>query len=106
MIDRDPNDLRPVRLVIVTRAGETELAVEIAPRDATDPPQWTLDGQVVLVQTFPQDGRRIIAVDLPSRQVVDLSQEHWDAYFGLLPDSRTLLLNNGRGDFWAAELRR
>lgn len=106
VIDRDPNDLRPVRLVIVTRAGETELAVEIAPRDATDPPQWTLDGQVVLVQTFPQDGRRIIAVDLPSRQVVDLSQEHWDAYFGLLPDSRTLLLNNGRGDFWAAELRR
>ncbi|MBL8058630.1 MAG: zf-HC2 domain-containing protein, partial [Anaerolineales bacterium] len=85
VIDRDPNNLGPVRLSVVARAGAAGAPVEIAPRDVTDPPQWTLDGQAVLVQTFPQDGRRIIAVDLRSRQVVDLSQEHWDAYFALLP---------------------
>jgi hypothetical protein len=38
--------------------------------------------------------------------VFDLSQEHWDAYFALSPDGRSLLLNNGRGDFWLADVLR
>jgi hypothetical protein len=60
----------------------------------------------VLVQTYPYQGRRVIAVDVASRQVYDLSQEHWDAYFALSPDATQLLLNNGRGDFWTADLIR
>jgi hypothetical protein len=106
VVDRDPNDLRPVRLVILSRDGETLLTRDIAPRDVTDPPQWTPDGGAVFVQTYPQNGRRIIALDLASAQVTDLSQEHWDAYFALTPDGTALLLNNGRGDFWTAAVLR
>ncbi len=106
VVDRDVNNLRPVRLVIVSAAGALQAAFEIAPRDVTDPPQWTPDGGAVLIQTFPQDGRRIIAVDLASGQVLDLSREHWDAYFTLLPGGEALLLNNGRGGYWRAELVR
>jgi hypothetical protein len=58
------------------------------------------------VQTCRYQGRRIIAVDLATRQTLDLSQEHWDAYFALSPDGNNLLLNNGRGDFWIAEVIR
>jgi hypothetical protein len=106
VVARDINNLRPVELHLFDRAGTPLLTAEIAPRDATDPPQWTPDGQAVFVQTYPQDGRRIIAVDVASGQVLDLSQEHWDAYFSLSPDGRTLLLNNGRGDFWLADVLR
>jgi Tol biopolymer transport system component len=106
VVDRDPNNLRPVCLIVLDRAGAERLRVPIAPRDVTDPPQWTPGGGAILVQTFPQDGRRIIAVDVASGQVMDLSQEHWDAYFALSPDGRALLLNNGRGDFWLADVVR
>ena len=105
-VDRDLNELRPVRLVLLSRDGATLLRRDIAPRDVTDPPQWTPDGSAVFVQTYPQDGRRIIAVDLASEQVLDLSQPHWDAYFTLSPDGKALLLNNGRGDYWAADVIR
>src|SRR5574341_1463650 len=105
-VDRDVNELRPVRLVILSRDGATLLRRDIAPRDATDPPQRTPDGGAVFVQTYPQDGRRIIALDLASGDVMDLSQEHWDAYFALAPDGKALLLNNGRGDYWAADVIR
>lgn len=104
VIDRDPNNLRPVWLYVLSADGTEQLAVEIAPRDVTDPPQWTPDGRAIFVQTYPQDGRRMIAVDVASGQVVDLSQEHWDAYFAMLPDGRSLLLNNGRGDYWIAAI--
>lgn len=104
VIDRDPNNLRGVRLKVLALVGTQTLNVEIAPRDVTDPPQWTPDGQAIFVQTFPQEGRRIIAVEVPSARVLDLSQARWDAYFTLLPDGRSLLLNNGRGDFWRVEV--
>jgi hypothetical protein len=100
VVDRDPNNFRPVYLWVVARDGTVRLKVNVAPRDVTDPPQWTPDSRAIFVATFPQDGRRIIAVDLPSGQVLDLSQEHWDTYFALMPDGKHMLLNNGRGDFW------
>jgi hypothetical protein len=106
IVDRDRNNLRPVQLIIATPSGGELSRFEIAPRDVTDAPQWTPDGGALFIQTFPQDGRRIIAVDLTSEQALDLSQEHWDAYFALMPDGRSLLLNNGRGDFWMAEVLR
>jgi len=106
VVTRDPNNLRPVELTVVGPAGELGLTVGIAPRDATEAPQWLPDGRAILVQTYPQDGRRIIVVDLPSGQVWDLSQEHWDAYFALAPTGDRLLLNNGRGDFWVADVVR
>ena len=67
---------------------------------------WTPDNQAVFVQTYPNDGRRLIAVDLATQQVLDLSQEHWDAYYALSPDGTTMLVNNGRGGFWLAEVVR
>jgi dipeptidyl aminopeptidase/acylaminoacyl peptidase len=104
VVDRDPNGITPVRLLTFSRAGDVLLDVAIAPGDAVDPPQWTPDGLAILVQTYPQDGRRIIAVHTATGQVLDLSQEHWDAYFALSPDGSQLLLNNGRGDFWLAPI--
>lgn len=101
-IDRDPNNLRPVYLRLLTPAGETVAAAEIAPLDVTDAPQWTPDDRAIFVQTYPQHGRRIIAYHLPTAQVLDLSQERWDTYFTLAPDGQSLLLNNGRGDYWEA----
>jgi hypothetical protein len=106
VIDRDPNNLSAVRLIILSREGEVRWEADIAPRDATDPPQWTPDGNAVFIQTFPQDGRRIIAANLVTQEVLDLSREHWEAYFALAPDGKSLLLNNGRGDFWEVQILR
>lgn len=104
VIDRDTNNLRPVVLRILTASGEAVWQADMAPRDATDAPLWTPDGRVVLVETFPQDGRRLIAAHLPTQSVWDLSREHWDAYFTLIPGSHRLVMNNGRGDYWTAEV--
>jgi hypothetical protein len=101
-ISLDPNNFGPVRLLIVDRQGELQQDVVVAPRDATDPPQWTPDRKIVLVQTYPMGGRRILTMNADTGQVLDQSREHWDAYFALSPDGRNLLLNNGRGGFWLA----
>jgi dipeptidyl aminopeptidase/acylaminoacyl peptidase len=106
VVDRSANPGPAVTLAVVSTDGVVQFSRAIAPTDVTDAPQWTPDGQTILVQTYPYQGRRIIAVDVASRQVLDLSQEHWDAYFALAPDGRQLLLNNGRGDFWTAALIR
>lgn len=100
IVDRDPNDLRPVRVVVLWRFGGVRWAGEVAPRDVTDAPQWTPDANALFIQTYPQKGRRLIAIDLPTGQVIDLSRERWDTYFALAPNGYTLLLNNGRGGFW------
>lgn len=105
-VSLDDNNLGPVRLLIVSREGELQQSVDIAPRDAADPPQWTPDGRIVFVQTFPMGGRRILTVVADTGQVLDLSREHWDAYFALSPDGQSLLLNNGRGGFWLAPVER
>ena len=106
VVDNHPNGVRPVQLVVLSREGLVTLTVPIAPQEATEPPMWTPDNQAVFVQTFPNDGRRLIAVDLATQQVLDLSQEHWDAYYALSPDGTTMLVNNGRGGFWLAEVVR
>lgn len=105
-ISLDQNNLGPVRLLIISRQGALQRDMPVAPRDATDPPQWTPDGKYIFVQTYPMGGRRIIAVQADTGQALDQSREHWDAYFALSPDGRTLLLNNGRGGFWRAPILR
>jgi hypothetical protein len=105
-VSLDVNNLGPVALLIVSRDGTPEQNALVAPRDATDPPQWTADGKIVFVQTFPMGGRRILAINAETGQVLDLSREHWDAYFALSPDGKNLLLNNGRGGFWLAPVLR
>jgi hypothetical protein len=102
----DANNLGPVRVLIVSREGELQHSADVAPHDATDPPQWTPDGKVVFVQTYPMNGRRILTADADTGQVLDLSREHWDAYFALSPDGKSVLLNNGRGGFWLAPVVR
>jgi hypothetical protein len=39
-----------------------------------------------------------------SRQARDLSQPHWDAWFALMPDGKSILLSNGRGGLWRADV--
>jgi Tol biopolymer transport system component len=105
-VSLDTNNLGPVALLVVSRDGTLEQNALVAPRDATDTPQWTADGQFVFVQTFPMGGRRILTVNAETGQVLDLSREHWDAYFALSPDGKSVLLNNGRGGFWLAPVVR
>ena len=105
-VSLDQNNLGPVRMLVVSRDGRLQQDVAIAPRDATDPPQWTPDSQIVFVQTYPMDGRRIITVNAETGQALDQSREHWDAYFALSPDGKNVLLNNGRGGFWLAPVLR
>jgi Tol biopolymer transport system component len=102
----DYNNFGPVQLLIVSREGVVQHQVAVAPSDATDPPQWTPDGQIVFLQTYPMNGRRILTVNADTGDVLDLSREHWDAYFALSPDGKSLLLNNGRGGFWLAPVIR
>jgi hypothetical protein len=105
-VSLDWNNLGPVRMLIVSREGQVQHDADIAPRDATETPQWTPDGKIVFVQTYPMDGRRILTVNAETGQVLDLSREHWDTYFALSPDGKSLLLNNGRGGFWLAPVIR
>ena len=106
VVDTNPNFQSPVRLAVVGRDGEVTLTVQVAPQEATDPPQWTPDNAVVFVQTYPHDGRRLIAVDMPGATVLDLSQEDCDAYYALSPNGLMMLVNNGRGWFWVADVVR
>lgn len=109
----DYNNFGPVQMLIVSREGVVQHQVAVAPSDATDPPQWMpappdggTSGQSVFVQTYPMNGRRILTVNADTGDVLDLSREHWDAYFALSPDGQNLLLNNGRGGFWLAPVIR
>jgi Tol biopolymer transport system component len=105
-VSLDGNNFGPVSVLIVSRDGTLERSADIAPRDATDPPQWTPDGKIVFVQTYPMGGRRILTVNADTGQALDLSREHWDAYFALSPDGKSVLLNNGRGGLWIAQVIR
>lgn len=97
-------DDQPTRLVIVSADGALVQQVDVAPHGKVGPPLWTPDGRHILIQTFPFDGRRIVAVDAASGQALDLSQYRWDTYFDLLPGGDGLLLGNGRGGFWTVAL--
>ena len=99
----DPGDT-PATLTVVRRSGEVEGTWTIAPNGPVAAPQWTPDGRWLLVQTFPFNGRHIVAVDTVTGQVLDLTPPHWDAWFALAPDGTHLLLSNGRGGFWVSEL--
>jgi WD40 repeat protein len=108
----DYNNFGPVQMLIVSREGVVQHQVAVAPSDSTDPPQWTpaspdgTSGQIVFVQTYPMNGRRILTVNADTGDVLDLSREHWDTYIALSPDGKSLLLNNGRGGFWLAPVIR
>jgi hypothetical protein len=95
----------PAKLWLIARSGQIERVIAIAPNWLAFLPQWTADGRFVLVNTFPNGGRRIIAVEAASGMALDLSQPRWDAFASLAPDGRRLLLWNGRGGFWMAPLR-
>jgi Tol biopolymer transport system component len=93
-----------VRLTLVGKDGQINRSVSIAPNGRADAPHWTPDARRVVIQTYPYGGRRILVCDVAAGELVDLSQPRWDAWFALSPDGRRLLLNNGWGDFWIAQL--
>ena len=92
------------RFWLVDRAGQTLQSGLLGPDGTTRPPQWTPDGRLVVVNTFPASGRRMVALAADSGQVWDLSQARWDTFASLSPDGRQVLLWNGRGGFWTAPL--
>ncbi|MGC9398042.1 MAG: hypothetical protein ACP5HM_02780 [Anaerolineae bacterium] len=93
-----------VALTIARRDGQIEQRVIIAPDGVAGAPQWTPDGQRLFVQTAPFGGRRIITVGVATGAALDLSRPCWDAWFDLAPDGERLLLTNGRGGFWVADV--
>src|SRR5260370_37273838 len=66
VIDRSSNPGPPVKLAVVTAGGQVNFTSDIAPGDVSEAPQWTPDDKTVLVQTYPYQGRRIIALDAAS----------------------------------------
>lgn len=91
-------------LWVVDREGSVLRRILVGPNGFTRMPQWTPDGQWIFLNTFPEAGRRIVAVEMSTSRVYDLSQPRWDAFFSLAPDGRRLLLWNGRGGFWTVPL--
>jgi hypothetical protein len=96
---------RPPELWLVGRDGQTQRSIVLGPDGPTRAPQWTTEGRFIIVNTFPIGGRRIIAVDSNSSDAWDLSEPRWDTFAMLMPDGKQLLLWNGRGGFWKAELQ-
>lgn len=94
----------PSSLQFVSAAGEIGPRVTITPEGPADAPQWVAGTDWLLVQTYPYNGRRILAVNSATGQLLDLSQPRWDAWFALHPDGQKVLLGNGRGGFWVSEL--
>lgn len=94
----------PAALRLIGRDGAIVAEWPIAPDGPVDPPQWTPGGERLFLQTFPRNGRRMLAVETGRGRVIDLSRPRWDAFFALHPDGKQLLLNNGRGGFWLSQV--
>lgn len=92
-------------LRLFARDGQRLAEVVVAAEGIVDAPQWLPDGETLLLQSYPQDGRRIIRAHPASGAVADLSQPRWDAFFALHPDGERLLLSNGRGGVWLTSLQ-
>ena len=91
-------------LTVLTREGATQKMLLIAPDGPTGKPQWSPDGRYLFLQTFPYRGRRMMAVDTHTWEVVDLTPPMWDPIFALSPSGDEILLTNGRGGFWRVGL--
>ncbi|NOK61575.1 MAG: hypothetical protein GFH27_549311n18 [Chloroflexi bacterium AL-W] len=95
---------RAPELRITDRYGETQQQFSLGPDGPTRAPQWTPDSRLVVVNTFPRGGRRIVAVDRREERVWDLSQPRWDTFVTLAQDGTDVLLWNGHGRFWMVPL--
>jgi Tol biopolymer transport system component len=91
-------------LWVFDRGGTVLLRAAVGPNGLARAPRWTPDGRWLFLTTFPEGGRRIVAVEAATGRVLDLSQPRWDAFASLAPDGRRLLLWNGRGGFWEVTL--
>ena len=68
--------------------------------------QWSPDSRYLFASVFPEfNSRRVLGLDTQTAAVWDLTVPHWDPWFALWPDGRSLLLANGRGGFWRAPLQ-
>jgi hypothetical protein len=68
--------------------------------------QWSPDSRTLYAALYPEfNSRRLLALDTQTAAVWDLTVPHWDPWFALWPDGRSLLLANGRGGFWRAPLQ-
>ncbi len=90
------------RLTILDSSGQALLDVGIGPDGFVDTPQWMPDGDFLFLPDYPENGRRIVAVEVGSGRIFDLSRPRWDAFFALAPDGTRLLVTNARGGFWLA----
>ena len=105
-ISGEPCSDRWPGLRLIGRDGQVQRQLFVGSNGMTREPQWTPDGRFVMLNTFPRLGRRIVVVDVASAEVSDLTQPRWDAFATLAPDGGRLLLWNGRGGFWTADLER
>lgn len=91
-------------LLILARDGSIARKLPIGPDGSSETPQWTPDDRYLFMTTYPAGGRRLVAVQIATGSVIDLSRPRWDAIGRLAPDGKRLLLWNGRGGFWTAAI--
>ncbi|MDQ3928906.1 MAG: hypothetical protein M3328_07135, partial [Chloroflexota bacterium] len=95
-----------VTLTIFDSKGQRLRSVKLADYGQARTPHWLPDGEHILVQTTPYGGRRIVLVEASSGKAWDLTRSRWDPWFAPGPEGKYLLLSNGRGGFWQAEITR
>jgi hypothetical protein len=92
-------------LRLLTRDGAVMAVIGLGPDGGVDAPQWLPGGEALLLTTYPQGGRRIVAVTAATGSVADLTRPRWDAFGSLRPNGGTVLLWNGRGGLWIAPVQ-
>lgn len=97
------SDLPPI-VWVVDKAGRINRTLPFDTNEVIYAPQWTPDDRFLVGPSTSYGGHRIVGIEMANGQVWDLTQPKWDAVSSLSPDGKQVLLWNGRGGFWTADL--
>lgn len=87
-------------LLLLDRNGVVLREVPLGPDGLAVSPQWTPDGDLLFLQTYPASGRRLVVVDTTSGEAYDLSQPGWDASGSLSPTGDRLIVSGSFPALW------
>ncbi|MDA8218638.1 MAG: hypothetical protein M0Z94_13580 [Dehalococcoidales bacterium] len=105
-VSRFRADLYRPAVAIVTASGDLVADYPAGPNGELGIPQWTPDGAYLFLPALPEHGRRLVVMEAATGRLYDLTQPNWDAEFYLSPTGDRIILTNGRGSFYVAEVVR